>query len=372
VLHHGSFLPEGDSKVPRSRAALHTNMIGPGEGPFKSSFWINEITAYNGKHLPCCIAASIMEVRIPPMELYQLRSFAAVAELGHLTRAAERLHVSQPAVSAQIRALEDELGVPLFERGATGMTLTPAGAKLLPLASRVIGAASDLRSHASSLKGEVAGHLRVGTLADPQYLRLGDLLALAVDRHPLLHLELRHEVTGAAFEKVRDGELDASFYYGALHHPSVASLPLRPMTYRVVVPSIWADRISGDDWSSVAALPWVMTPPISSHHALAADLFAERGRVPETIVEADNESVVRSLVVAGVGAGLMREDLVQESARAGEVTAWEGARLATTLQFIQARERASEPASAALRALVADTWSSVRPDLPAANDPTNR
>ena len=62
-----------------------------------------------------------------PMELYQLRTFAAVAELGHLTRAAERLHVSQPAVSAQIRALEDELGTPLFERGPSGMTLTTAG-----------------------------------------------------------------------------------------------------------------------------------------------------------------------------------------------------------------------------------------------------
>jgi len=51
------------------------------------------------------------------MELYQLRSFATVAEMGHLTRASERLHVSQPALSAQIRALEEELGVALFERG---------------------------------------------------------------------------------------------------------------------------------------------------------------------------------------------------------------------------------------------------------------
>ena len=64
------------------------------------------------------------------MELYQLRGFAAVAESGHLTRAAERLHLSQPALSAQIKALEDELGVHLFERGPSGMALTAAGKRL--------------------------------------------------------------------------------------------------------------------------------------------------------------------------------------------------------------------------------------------------
>ena len=61
------------------------------------------------------------------MELYQLRSFVAVAEAGHLTRAAEKLHVSQPAVSAQIKALEDALDIVLFERTSSGMVPTPAG-----------------------------------------------------------------------------------------------------------------------------------------------------------------------------------------------------------------------------------------------------
>ena len=89
------------------------------------------------------------------MELYQLRSFIAVAELAHLTRAAERLHVSQPALSAQIKALEDELGVHLFERTPAGMTLTAAGKRLLPEAAKVLADAAALYGKARAMEGEV-------------------------------------------------------------------------------------------------------------------------------------------------------------------------------------------------------------------------
>ena len=66
------------------------------------------------------------------MDLYQLRTLAAVAELGSLTQASRRLHLSQPAASAQIKALENELGIALFERKHNGLTLTRSGAALLP------------------------------------------------------------------------------------------------------------------------------------------------------------------------------------------------------------------------------------------------
>src|SRR5438046_353239 len=75
------------------------------------------------------------------MELNRLKSFAVVAETGHLTRAAEKLHISQPALSAQIRALEDELDLTLFERKSTGMTLTAAGRRLLDEAGKILAAA---------------------------------------------------------------------------------------------------------------------------------------------------------------------------------------------------------------------------------------
>ncbi len=290
------------------------------------------------------------------MELYQLRSFAAVAETGNLTRAAERLHLSQPAVSAHIKALEELLEVVLFERGPGGMTLTAAGRLLLHEAENVMAAAQQLRSRALALRGQVVGHVRLGTLTDPEFIRLGDLLARAFERYPLVTIELHHEVTGEAFDKVRDGELDASYYYGERTHPAVAALALREIAFRVAAPAAWRERVERADWQDVAALPWIMTPPVSSHYALATALFRERGVEPTTIAQADNESVIRSLVASGLGLALVREDLALAARAAGTVCLWGEVRLATTLSFLYPREREREPALAALAGLVADLW----------------
>ena len=290
------------------------------------------------------------------MELYQLRSFAAVAELGHLTRAADKLHISQPALSAQIKALEDELGVPLFDRTPSGMVLTPAGQRLLPEAEKVVAAAGALRSQAKSYQGEAGGRARVGTLADPVFLRLSDFLALAIERYPLVEIELQHEVSGAAFAKVRDGELDAAFYYGSLAHPQVVALPLREISYRVVAPIAWRDRVAVADWDAIAALPWIVTPAISTHSALAQELFQTHGVAPSKVIEADNELVISSLVIAGLGVALMREDLAVDAAAAGSVCLWRDVRATTTLSFLHLRERGDDPVVHALTDLVRDVW----------------
>jgi DNA-binding transcriptional LysR family regulator len=295
------------------------------------------------------------------MELYQLRTFAAVAETGHLTRAAEKLHLSQPAVSAQIKALEDELGVTLFERGSGGMTLTAAGRHLLPEAEKTVMAAQSLRSEALALHGQVSGHIRLGTVADPEILRLPRVLARAVEKFPLLEIEVHHEISGAAFEKVRDGALDASFYFGALTHPNVIELVLGETAYRVVTPASWRDRIATASWEEIASEPWIVTPAISTHSALAGELFRTRGLSPARRVEADNEFVISSLVKAGVGISLMREDLALAQERAGALCIYGDARLPTTLAFIHARVRDGDPALRAVVDVVRDVW-----ELPAA------
>ena len=290
------------------------------------------------------------------MELYQLRSFVAVAEAGHLTRAAEKLHISQPAVSAQIKALEDELDLSLFERTPSGMVLTSAGERLLNDAGRVLAAAQALRNVAKALKGEVTGKVRVGTTSDPAFIRVGEFLNATVTRHPLLQVELHQEVTGAAFTKVRDGELDASFYYGDIEHPAVEGLRLRSSTYRVAAPAAWKRRVVDADWAEIATQPWVITPSISTHHKLVRALFDKHAVEPTRVVEADQESVIANLVVSGVGLSLIREDLALEKETAGQVCLWRDVRLETTLWFIYPRSRKDDPAMQALLGVLHDTW----------------
>lgn len=293
-----------------------------------------------------------------PMELYQLRTFTAVADEGHLTRAAERLHLSQPAVSSHIKALEDDLGVTLFERTPSGMVLTRAGRKLVEHAERVLSAAGELRHAARAYQGEISGHVRLGTVSDPELLRLGEFLGRLVERHPGLEIELRQEVSGAALEAVRTGELDASFYFGEMAQPEIAAMRIRDMTYRVVAPAAWAARVHRAPWAEVAALPWILTPEISSHSQLLRELFDRHGVEPTKVAEADNEAVIANLVESGVGLSLLREDLALQLERAGAIALCGTSRPATTLWFVHLAEREDDPVVAALKQVLADTWGS--------------
>lgn len=291
------------------------------------------------------------------MELYQIRAFVTVAELGHLTRAAERLHVSQPALSGQIKALESRLELKLFERAPNGMVLTPAGRQVLPRALEVIAAVDEFRQAASRVSGQVAGTLRVGTVSDPESIRLGRVLAATLRLHPRLELVVSHQMSGEALEGVRDGRLDASFYFGERPGAEIDALELRKIPYRIAVPASWAHHTDSADWSTLASVPWVRTPQISTYHALVTELFAQHGLpLPSRFVEADDETVIANLVASGVGASLMREEVAQELEREGNVRIWGSARVVSTLWFIALASRRDDPLIEAAFGLVRDSW----------------
>ena len=290
------------------------------------------------------------------MELYQLKTFVTVAELGHLTRAAERLHISQPAVSGQMRSLEEELGVALFERVPGGSSLTRAGAHLLPFAEKVLAAATDLRGEVQSMQGRVQGKLRVGTVSDPTYLRLGEFLSGMVERYPLIEIELHKEVSGDALDQLRSGELDATYFFGKSLPPQTDGIRLGEMTYRVIAPLEWKARMAKADWADIAAMPWIMMPESSAYHLVLMDAFGERGLEPQKIIESDQASVITDLVASGVGLSLAREEIALTGRDAGRWVLWEPARLEISLWFVHMPDSARDPAVQALVKGVSEVW----------------
>jgi DNA-binding transcriptional LysR family regulator len=290
------------------------------------------------------------------MDFNHLRTFIAVSRHGHLTRAAESLHLSQPAVSGQIRALEESVGLSLFVRSPTGMTLTPLGRVLLKEAERAVGALHEFQRVAKRLRGEVAGKLTLGTVLEPTVLRVGELLARALERHPRLEIELHHVVSHEALAEVRNGSLDASFYFGKRPAPDLVSIPLRDITYRVCVPVAWSTELASAPWDALAARPWIAAPEASSHRQLVLEVFASRTPLPERLIEADNESVIANLIESAVGISVLRDETAQPLLQEGRIAVWPGASIATRLWLTRAAERRGDPLIDALLGLLGEVW----------------
>ena len=292
------------------------------------------------------------------MELYQLKTFIAVAEEGHLTRAAERLHSSQPAVSAHIKALEEELGLLLFERTPKGMLLTAAGQQLKLKAQAVAQAAESLRYSADQLKGELSGMVRLGLHIDPQYLKISQLLAVMHQDYPGITLHYLQRNTWEAPPLVRSGKLDAAFLYGSVDDPELVVQKLDRFALKIVGPPAWRARLQDATMADIAAMPWVWTHPECPLYEIGCRIVAEQGRDPLKAVIADQEVIIRNLVAAGVGLSLMIETEAREAARQGQVLIVGDAAASLDLSFIYLQRRIQDPLIKAILYGLNMTWPS--------------
>ncbi len=290
------------------------------------------------------------------MEIYQLRTFLAVARQANLTRAADQLHLTQSAVSKQLRALEEELGVLLFDRLPAGTFLTASGKLLLPQAEQTLACAMALKNHASALRGGVSGTVRLGTIVDPESIRLGSFLGTLLQYYPQVQVKLQHGISGGILEKLVSGEVDAGFYLGAVRESGIAHLHLETVVYQVIAPVGWSNQIEGTSWETIGKMPWVGTPAHSSQNRLVREMLAELGYEPRFSVEADQEASMINLVSNGVGLCMMRASLARAAAERGEVTVWNGVQRPCSLSFIYTNGSAGDPAMQAMLRVLREVW----------------
>lgn len=245
------------------------------------------------------------------MDLRQLEYFAAVARHRHFRRAAEDLHVTQSAVSQQVRRLEDELGLQLLRRTAKGAEVTPAGTELLARAEAILAdvarARAAMEGHAGALRGQVRVAATTGDVR-----RLAAVLARFHREHPAVRIALRQGAPDAVVDLVATGSADLAV--AALPGAAVAAaragldataLAEEPLV--VVVPPGDAVAAAGGTvalWA-LRERPFVLAEPGTALRDAVVEACATAGFGPVPLVEVSDPATARELVHAGLGVSLV-------------------------------------------------------------------
>jgi len=287
------------------------------------------------------------------MDIYQIRTFAVVSREGSITRAAEQVFLSQPAVSAHIKALEDELGLMLFERTPKGMVLTPDGERLLSYANEILEAHRRLVEEAQRLKGRIRGKLTIGVAHSMNPGIFGRLLSKLSHDAPAVELRLENTRSSDIIRNVRAGTMDAGFILdGPVGDSELTIIPIdRVKIYLAAPPDMPGGRLQLD-WRRLADMPWICPASTTCCGRIAEQIFHEHGFRPAKIVNVDHEGVTCTLVAGGVGVGLLHQESAFEAQRRGEIILLGGPQDEVPLQFIYPTAHTSDPVLAILVAAV--------------------
>ena len=291
------------------------------------------------------------------MELYQVRAFVTVARLGHVTKAAEALCVTQPAVTAQIKGLESSLGVALFDRSGGRLTLTRAGEQLLPQAEALLAAGNHLLGAARRMQGELTGRIELGMPGEAaEFLRLGAVAAGVQRDLPLVELATRSGPVGALLDQVRGGTLTAALSISVNPPRDLQWQALRSGCYRVAMPMHLAPQMQRGGWRVLASLPWVDGGVESHIHQLLRGLFEQQGLAPNVVLRSEDTHGLDVLVRSGNACALLREEVALPGVERGDWVVWGHARVDAQLFFSTAADRSGDPLVVALNSVVQAAW----------------
>jgi len=178
------------------------------------------------------------------MTLTELKYIVAVAREKHFGHAAEACFVAQPTLSVAIKKLEDELGVPIFERGGSEISMTPLGAQIVAQAERVLEQTAAIREIAKQNKDPLTGQLRLGVIYTVAPYLLPQLVRNMIERVPQMPLVLQENFTVKLLEMLRQGELDAAIMAQPFPQQGLLVQPLYDEPFVVAMPGShpWAER----------------------------------------------------------------------------------------------------------------------------------
>jgi DNA-binding transcriptional LysR family regulator len=281
--------------------------------------------------------------------------FVAVAKLRHFTRAAESVHVAQPSLSKQIRALEHELGTPLFSRARGNVTLTPAGETLLPLARRILADVETARVQVHELVGLARGRLRLGATPSLSTVLLPEALRRFHDAY--LGIELIVEESGSRdlVRLVAGGELDLALIILPLHSrdPALVTTPVLREPLVVAAPAEGSVRAKSLRVSDLERHPLVMFRDGYDLRDATLAAFRRAGIEPRFAVEGGEMDAVLRFVEEGLGLAVVPTMVLERRPRLRGIPLVRPA-LSRTIALAHRRDVAPSNAARAFQSMLTD------------------
>ena len=274
----------------------------------------------------------------------RLQVFYTVAKQLSFTKAAELLYMTQPAVTFQVKQLEEHFNTRLFERSHSKITLTPAGDVAMEYAERILNLSSEMDTRVGELTGQISGTLLVGastTIAEYMLPRLlGDFKA----QYPNVHARLMVANSEAIEAKIADHTLDVGLIEAPSHHPQLMShVCCEDELVAICAPKHPVAQYTSITPVQLSELPYVSRESGSGTREVMDDYFRKNGVQPEDlhiVMELGSPEAIKGAVEAGLGIAIVSRATIQKEIKLGDLIAIPlEPRLNRPLSMVNAKEK---------------------------------
>ena len=285
------------------------------------------------------------------LEFYHLRSFVAVAQTGNLTHAAKRLYTTPPAISAHIKALEDELFTPLFIRSSKGMSLTDKGQLLLKKAQTTLDSALDLVNLAANNQHEIIGTFQLGINLTAKQMRLAELVKNLQENCPGISLDIHHQSTGKTINEIREHQLDGGYIFGDIPDDFIGIAVMEQKITTVAPLSFDCSKILAQ--ADLGVHQWIMMGDYCPFDDL---LKGKLGNNISSVLKTSDDGTRLELVKNDIGLSFLEIEEALLAEKNKQIQIISALDFSTTLHFVIANNRANEPVISALMQEIRILW----------------
>jgi len=277
------------------------------------------------------------------LEFYHLRSFVAVAQTGNLTQAAKRLYTTPPAISAHIKALEEELATPLFIRSSKGMSLTDKGQLLLKKAQITLDSALDLVNLAANNQHEIIGTFHLAINLTAKQMQLPELAENLQENCPGISLDIQQQSTGKTIDEIRAHQLDGGYIFGDIPADFIGIAVMEQQITTVAPLTFDCSKILTQ--ADLSMHQWIMMGDYCPFDDFLKGIL---GNDIPSVLKTSDDGTRLELVKSGLGLSFLEIEEALLAEKNSQVQIISALDFPATLHFVIAKNRANEPVINAL------------------------